>query len=1174
MNPHRMIVCLTASFCMCLSIIAQTAPNQEKVETGSSKELKPGVVVEIVTKDSAGEKAGLREGDVILRWSHGDSKGEIESPFDLERMRIESVPLGEVIVSGLRDGRNRNWTLSQGNWGSLATRPNFSGFVFSNYERARAFTQAGNSAEAAQAWNETANGIVREESSIVWLWLKFRAAESFAAANQWREGDAAYENVTQQGFARGEPTITAQLLRAWAFTYKKRNDWTNAEKYYQQALREARKVNSESLLVALVLNDLGSVADQRGDLDKAEEYYRQALTIRAGLAPESLDFAATLNNLGVVAWRRGDLTQAEAYYNRALRIRQTLAPGSLDLAASFVDLGIVAAQRGDLAKADKYCRESLEIREKLSPGSIDVAMALVNLGSVVQYRGDFIQAEEYYRRALAIEQSSAPAGLYYVPGTLGGLSLIAQARGDLVEADEYLQQALALQEKLSPDSLAVALQLSNLGELELERGNLVQAEEYLKQALEIRKKFAPDSVDIAETLNILGTVALQGGNLVQAEEYCQQALAIIRKLSPEGPDAADILINLGDVVLQRGNLGNAERYYRQALAIRQVLTPGSTNHAEALAVVAGIMLRKQQLDVAAQLFEQALNALESQTARLGGAEEVRAVFRAKHARYYRDYIDLLVAQKRPVRAFEVLERSRARTLLEMLSAAHVDIRKGVDAALLQRERSLQSDIAAKSNLHLRLLGDKQTEQQAAAVSKEIEGLLTQHKDVEEQIRVSSPSYAALTQPQPLTAKEIQEQVLDNDTILLEYSLGEDRSYLFALTSSSLNGYELPKRAEIESKTRSLYDLLTERDRPIPGESARARQARISKAEAEYRDGASVLSRILLGPVAALLAQKRLLIVSDGALHYVPFAALPVPATSGQDSSTPLMVDHEIVNLPSASTLAVLRREQADRKQPTKQVVVLADPVFDKQDARVRSTAGPNGSKGKQRSKDENEAGLSNVLSMRQLTRSAADLELAPTGELHLPRLPFTRDEAKTILAVVPPGASKEALDFDASRKLAVSGELAKYHVVHFATHALVDNVHPELSGLVLSLVDQQGAPQDGFLDLQDIYNLDLPADLVVLSACQTGLGKEINGEGMIGLTRGFMYAGASSVVSTLWKVDDFATAKLMGHFYRAMKRGRMTPAQALRQAQLALWKEDRWSAPYYWAGFTLQGEWK
>jgi CHAT domain-containing protein len=196
------------------------------------------------------------------------------------------------------------------------------------------------------------------------------------------------------------------------------------------------------------------------------------------------------------------------------------------------------------------------------------------------------------------------------------------------------------------------------------------------------------------------------------------------------------------------------------------------------------------------------------------------------------------------------------------------------------------------------------------------------------------------------------------------------------------------------------------------------------------------------------------------------------------------------------------------------------------------------------------------------------------GELHLPRLAFTRDEAKAILAVVRPGSGMEAMDFDASRKRAISGELARYRVVHFATHALVDNIHPELSGLVLSLVDQRGKPVDGFLGLQDIYNLDLSADLVVLSACQTALGKQINGEGMIGLTRGFMYAGASGVMATLWNVNDFATAKLMAHFYKAMEQDGMTPAQALRQAQLALWEARPTSAPYYWAGFILQGGWQ
>jgi CHAT domain-containing protein len=212
-------------------------------------------------------------------------------------------------------------------------------------------------------------------------------------------------------------------------------------------------------------------------------------------------------------------------------------------------------------------------------------------------------------------------------------------------------------------------------------------------------------------------------------------------------------------------------------------------------------------------------------------------------------------------------------------------------------------------------------------------------------------------------------------------------------------------------------------------------------------------------------------------------------------------------------------------------------------------------------------------STRQLTRSLADLNLAKAGELHLSRLPFSRREAAAILASTPRGLGKQALDFEASRKFATSGELTDYRVVHFATHALVDEAHPEFSALVLSLVDEHGKSQDGFVKLQDIYNLHLAADLVVLSACDTALGKQVEGEGVIGLTRGFMYAGASTVISSLWKVDDFATAELMTDFYKFTERG-MRPAAALRAAQLDLRKQKRWRDPYYWAGFTLHGEWK
>ncbi len=178
------------------------------------------------------------------------------------------------------------------------------------------------------------------------------------------------------------------------------------------------------------------------------------------------------------------------------------------------------------------------------------------------------------------------------------------------------------------------------------------------------------------------------------------------------------------------------------------------------------------------------------------------------------------------------------------------------------------------------------------------------------------------------------------------------------------------------------------------------------------------------------------------------------------------------------------------------------------------------------------------------------------------------------MATVPAGEALEALDFKASRQTAMSPELAQYRIVHFATHGVLDSVHPELSGLVLSMVDEHGQRQNGYLDLDDIFNLNLPADLVVLSACETGLGKEIHGEGLVGLTRGFMYAGAARVVASLWEVDDIAASELMGRFYQAMEKQGMRPAAALRQAQLQMWKQKQWSSPYYWGAFQMHGEWK
>jgi len=348
------------------------------------------------------------------------------------------------------------------------------------------------------------------------------------------------------------------------------------------------------------------------------------------------------------------------------------------------------------------------------------------------------------------------------------------------------------------------------------------------------------------------------------------------------------------------------------------------------------------------------------------------------------------------------------------------------------------------------------------------------------------------------------------------------------------------------------------------ETPEERRARVAKTEAAYPEAARALSQMILGPVAGSLENRRLLIVADGALQYVPFAALPRP---GAAAFEPLTITNQVVSLPSASTLAVVRREVATHKPAPKTITVLADPVFDANDERVKAALAVN----RPTSRTSN-ATRRTTVTENEIQRSAG--ESGWEGEaLNMARLPFTRKEAEGVASLVPAALRKEQLDFDASRANATGGALSQYRIVHFATHGFLNSRHPELSGIVLSLVDGSGHNQDGFLRAHEIYNLQIPAELVVLSGCRTGLGKEIRGEGLVGLTSAFMHAGAARVVVSLWDVHDEATAELMQRFYaRLLGPEKLPPAAALRAAQVSMINDKHWSAPYYWAGFILQGE--
>ena len=374
--------------------------------------------------------------------------------------------------------------------------------------------------------------------------------------------------------------------------------------------------------------------------------------------------------------------------------------------------------------------------------------------------------------------------------------------------------------------------------------------------------------------------------------------------------------------------------------------------------------------------------------------------------------------------------------------------------------------------------------------------------------------------------------------------------------TSLRSHVLAGRAELETAARQVHERLAGLHRP-PG----ARHVPGAPTDRELTSALAGLGRTLLAPAAGELSGKRLVIVVDGALQYVPFAALPDPDRPGRA----LLAEHETVTLPSASLMAVLREEAARRPAPSRLMALFADPVFDARDERVlvktaqaAAAEGPPVVGDRARSRD------------RPLARAAADAGLATE---QIPRLPFTRREARAISTLASPTGSRVLLDFEASRANAAAPDLSEYRFVHFATHGFFNGSRPELSGLVLSLVNRDGTPQDGFLTAADVFDLKLSADMVVLSGCGTALGRNVRGEGMVGLTRAFMYAGTSRVLASLWPVDDAAAAELMTRLYQGILVEHLRPAEALRRAQLFLAGQPRWKHPYYWAAFRLEGDW-
>ena len=984
-----------------------------------------------------------------------------------------------------------------------------------------------------------ANGTAGDAASVAFAEANKLRAEQFEASS--RKAVEKFRQAALLFEVHGEPKRASIALRNAGEILQLLGDTSDALACYQQALVLTNKTN-DSLERGRILNDIAFHYFARGNTKEARLNALKALQVGTRLRNREIE-AAALSNLGEAFYGTGEIDKARQHQERALKIWRELNDPRGQAIAS-VAIGYCHSTLGEPEKALRSFTDALSLARHAGDDAVETT-AMLALCNIKRRSGNNQEALESYVEAKSIADRTGDQMSRVT--TLGGMGAIHLRMGNARQALEYLSEATQIMERNGNDWGTAECKLE-MGKTQYTLGDEQDALRTLGEALALSRSLGMPRMESA-ALRELGLVYESLGDTTKALESHLSALRIT-KTDQDQREESYTLNYIGRIYEKLKQPDRALQYYARA---QQLSQRSKDPLAQSLIGynLAHLERDRGNLAEARRQIEATLKIIESQRTNVS-SQDLRTSYFATMRNAYELYINVLMMlhnQNPQLRldkeAFAVSEMARARSFHELLLEARMDVRHGVDPALLAKEKQVNESLNAKAQHHVQLLAAKQNDE-AAEVSKQVDALVSELTRLRDQIRQDSRQRNTLELPQLLSLNEVQQRVLDDDTILAEYVLGDDRSYVWVLTKTTAFSFDLAPRAEIEASVARLHKLITAAQ-AIHGEPISVRRDREERAAAEIPAETALLSRLLLGPLAGKLNKQKLRVVPDGALQVIPFAWLTNP-----DTGDPLIVTHEISYSSSASTLAFLQAEAGKRQPKINSVAVLADPVFEADDPRLKSSS----------------ESTTEHVEIRQALR---DVGISPDG-VEIPRLFASGAEANGIISVAPWRTSLKAVGFAANRERVLGPELADYRIVHFATHGIVNNQRPELSGIVLSLFDREGRSQNGFLRLHDIYNLHLPADLVVLSACSTGLGKDVRGEGVIGLARGFMYAGASGVIASLWKVDDDATAELMKHFYAGLFKRNLSPAAALREAQLTVARNKRWQSPYYWAGFVLQGQ--
>lgn len=957
--------------------------------------------------------------------------------------------------------------------------------------------------------------------------------------------------------------------------YRQKGKFDEAFAYSNQALETGLQyLGAQHPEIASSYSNLGHVYFYRAQYNLALKSYQQALNIRqTAFGEQHPDVARSYSNIGNVYLMKGDYEQAIAFHKKDLAIKlATIGEQHMNTCLSYLSLGSVYIEKGDYDEAIAVDKKALSILLQLvgeqhpnvamsyynisdcylRKGDYDQAIALgdkaasiiasilgkqdyrvancyVLLGRAYFDKGDYEQALAFYDQALANQRASLGEGHFEVAGTYHNMAAIYDEKRDYKQALVFHQKALSIRiaalGELHPN---VADSYTGLGVVHLHRGDARQALAFYQKALSVNLAvLGKHHPAVALCYNNIGSIhELQGENDQALKAYQQAIQANLPQFVNSAPDAAPLLDN----VFSQTELLKSLTQKAQVLSQRGARQPRNLEAAVAT------------YEIAAQLIDQMRRGYKAEGSKLFWAEKAQAIYDQAIQAALRLSRETKKAELKNT-AFLFAEKSKAAIMLEALSEAEAKQFAGIPDSLLEQERQLRRDLAfyEKNLTEEQLKGREADSAKTALWQDKVFSLGQKYGALLEQFEQEYPDYYNLKyQIKTVSVPEVQQQLGSDGTAFVEYFVGADSIFIFAVT---------PDHFTVKTSARdSLFDR----------QVAQLRQGIVKQDLALYAQAGHHLYQTAIEPLAAQIENKNLLLVPDGALSEIPFECLLTQAVNPNGvlkeySNLPFVLKEHTISYAYSATL--LLQEQRGKNRATKRDYLAFAPVF--------AEGLPAGTRGGELLTENWE--LDSLLTATRVRGYLPSTQKEVTG---------IRDRFENTYSFLDRWFGNKAevyLEREAKEEKLKSRALSDYRFLHFATHGLVNKKNPKLSGLILTREDSS-SQEDGILHLNEIYNLNLNADLVVLSACETGRGQVAKGEGIIGLTRGFLYAGASNLLVSLWQVSDATTADLMVDFYDKMLGG-MSKPEALREAKLQmLRRHPEYAKPYYWAPFILVGK--